>query len=165
VVDPRLEKVRPKEVRLISADGKMIGIFSLDEAIKFGEKEGLDLILVNEKQSPVVVRLGNYKQFIYERKKKEKEKKKKKSEVKEIRISFTEAQHDLERKAKIIEEFLEEGHQVRIRMMMKGRERLFQNLAREKIENFLNLINLPYNIIQPIEQKGSILTILIAKKH
>lgn len=164
VVDPDLEKIRPKEVRLIGMDGKMLGVFNLEKAIELSEKNGLDLILVNQKQTPVVVRLGDYRKFRLERKRKEKEKKKKKSEVKEIRISFMEAIHDLQRKAKMVDEFLDEGHQVRIKLILKGRQKIFKDLAKQKVIEFLNLMKLPYNIIQPVKQTGSVLTIFIAKK-
>lgn len=164
VVDPEILKIKPEEVRLIDYDGKMIGVFKLEKAIELSEQKELDLILLNKKQEPMVVRLGNYRKFMLEKQKKEKEKKKKKSELKEIRISFTEARHDLERKAKQVEQFLNDGHQVRIKLTLKGRQNIFKGLAKEKLEEFLQLINFSYNIIQPAKITGHILTTLISKK-
>lgn len=157
-------KLNPKEVRVIGIDGKQRGIFSLDEAKKIAEDEGQDLILVNRNQTPPVVRLGNYKVWLYEQKKKEREAKKKIKETKEIRIGFNEALHDLERKAKMIKEFLEEGHQVQIRLILKSRERLFTEIAEKKLSEFLNLIPLNYKIVNPLKKFSNFLLIVIAKQ-
>ncbi|MEM0476598.1 MAG: translation initiation factor IF-3 [Candidatus Aenigmatarchaeota archaeon] len=157
-------KLNPKEVRVIGIDGKQRGVFSLDEAKKIAEDEGQDLILVNRNQTPPVVRLGNYKVWLYEQKKKEREAKKKIKETKEIRIGFNEALHDLERKAKMIKEFLEEGHQVQIRLILKSRERLFTEIAEKKLSEFLNLIPLNYKIVNPLKKFSNFLLIVIAKQ-
>lgn len=157
-------KLNPKEVRVIGTDGKQRGIFLLDEAKKIAEDEGQDLILVNRNQTPPVVRLGNYKVWLYEQKKKERETKKKIKETKEIRIGFNEALHDLERKAKMIKEFLEEGHQVQIRLILKSRERLFTEIAEKKLSEFLNLIPLNYKIVNPLKKFSNFLLIVIAKQ-
>ena len=161
-IDPQLLKIQPKKVRLIETDGKMYGVIPFDEAIELSETRGLDLILLNDKQNPPIVKLGDYKKFLYE--KKLKERKKKTSEVKEIRINFNEAVHDLQRKAKLIDGFLENKNQVRIKMMLRGRESIFVNLAKEKFNKFLSLITIPYNIVQPLKVSGSMLITLISKK-
>ncbi len=158
-------KIKPEKVRLIGTDGRQLGIFNFEEAQKIAERENLDLILVNEKQNPLVVRLGNYGQYLYQREKKEREISKKQKEVKEIRIGFNEALFDLKRKSKLIKEFLEEGHQVQIRLNLKGRERLFEDLAEQKLNNFLNLVGelIKFKITQPLKKYSSFYTLMISK--
>jgi len=157
-------KLKPTEVRLIGIDGKQRGIFSFEEAQKIAENENLDLILVNAHQTPIIVRLGNYKEWLYQKKKKEKGLKKKPKETKEVRIGFNEALHDFERKAKQTAEFLKEGHQVQIRMILKSREKLFIDLAEKKLNQFLELIPIPFKITSPLKKLPNLLVITLAKQ-
>lgn len=151
-------------MRLIGIDGKQIGIFSFDEALKIVEKEGLDLILVNSNQKPIVVKLGNYGAYLYQKEKKERKSKKERKETKEVRIGFKEADYDLKRKANLVKEFLEEGHQVQIRLILKGRERMFPELAEEKFNKFLNLVGelTKFKISQPLKKQLNFLMIVLS---
>lgn len=164
MIDPRILQISPKEVRIIGIDGKQKGIFSLEEAKKIAESDGYDLILLNGNQKPPVVKLGNYKEWIYQQKKRERETKKKTKETKEIRIGFNEALYDLERKAQMIKKFLEEGHQVQIRLTLRSRERLFIDLAEKKINEFLSIILIPYKVVNPLKVFSNFLLITIAKQ-
>ncbi len=150
---------------MIGIDGKQMGIFNFAEAQKIAEEKNLDLILINEKAKPVVVRLGNYHAFLYRQEKKLRQIQKKQKETKEIRVGFREAAHDLERKAKMVRDFLEEGHQVQIRLILKGRENLFSDLAEEKLKKFLNLINelIKFKIAQPIKKVANYYLVIISK--
>ncbi len=151
---------------MIGVDGKQIGIVSLKEAEEIAEKENLDLILVNEKQNPVVVRLGNYGAYIYQKEKKERKIQKKQKETKEIRIGFNEAIFDLKRKAEMVKEFLEDGHQVQVRLMLKGREILFSDLAEEKLNNFLKLVGelIRFKISQPLKKSSNFYSIILSRE-
>ena len=165
MIDPQILKIKPDKIRLINVDNRQLGIFSLAEAEKIAEERGLDLILVNAQQRPIVVKLGNYGAYLYEKEKKERKARKEK-ETKEIRISFREAIYDLKRKAEIVKEFLTEGHQVQIKLILKGRERNFQDLAEEKLNNFLNLISelTNYKITQPLKKTPNFLLIILGPK-
>lgn len=163
MIDKNLVKIKPKEVRLIGDDGKMIGIFSFQEAQQIAEEKNLDLILVNARQNPVIVKLGDYGAYVYQQEKKERKAKKEQKETKEIRISFREAEYDLKRKANIAKDFLSKGHQVQIKLMLKGRERSFQDLAEEKLNNFLKIISeiVDYKITQQLKKTGNFLMIIL----
>jgi len=147
---------------LIDEDGKNLGIFKFDEIFKIAEERNTGLILISEKADPPVVRLGDYYKYLYKLKKQSK--KEKKSELKEIRVSFQEAEGDLIRKAKQIEEFLKEGDQVRLRMILKGRQMLHVDLAKEKFKKILDNIEIPFKIINDIKQQGNNLILIIARK-
>lgn len=149
---------------MIDSEGKQIGVVDFEFAKEKAEKEGKDLILLNEKADPPVVRIGDYNAFIYQKEKKQRRLQKKQKETKEIRIGFNEAVFDLQRKAKIIKEFLEEGHQVQIKLMLKGRERNFLDLAEAKINKFLELIDISYKITSPLKQFPNFFTIIVSKK-
>jgi translation initiation factor IF-3 len=147
---------------LISTEGKQIGILTLKEAMEIAEKNNTGLILISAKVDPPVVKLGDYQKYLYQLKRKQK--KEGGAELKEIRISFQEAEGDLKRKAKQIEEFLQEGHQVRIRMILKGRQLLHVDLAEEKIKKFLEMIEIPIKLTSEIKKQGNNLIVNISKK-
>lgn len=152
---------------MIGSNNKQLGIFSLSEAEKIAEKEGLDLILVNSKQRPIVVKLGDYGAYVYQKEKKERKARKDQKETKEIRISFREAEYDLKRKAGLIKKFLDEGNQVQIRLILKGRERNFSDLAEEKLNSFLKIIEemKSFKVVTPIDKTLNFLIVVIAAKN
>ena len=167
MIDPKILKIKPEKVRLIGSDNKQIGIVDLEKAEEIASSEGLDLILVSDKQKPVVVKLGNYGAYIYKKEKKERKAKKEQKETKEIRIGFREAIYDLKRKAKIVKEFLSKGHQVQVRLILKGRERNFSDLAEEKLNNFLNLLGeiANHKISQPIRRSSNFLLVILSPSN
>ena len=160
--DPRLKEAKFKKVRLIDENGKNLGIFNLNEAFKIAEERKSGLILISEKTDPPIVKLGDYYKYIYRLKKQSK--KEKKAELKEIRISFQEADSDLTRKAKNAEEFLKEGHQVKIKMVLRGRQLIHVDLAKEKINKVLEKIEIPYKIVNNITQQGNVLFVILSRK-
>jgi translation initiation factor IF-3 len=115
-------EVRFPEVRVIGdQNGQIMSSF---EAGKLAESLDKDLILINETAKPPVVRIENYQKFIYDQEKREKEAQKsvKKTEIKEISLSATIADHDLGVKSKKAVEFLEDGDKVKLSLLMKGRQ-------------------------------------------
>lgn len=117
-------EIRFPEVRLVGFYDEPKLMSSYD-ASKLAESEELDLILINENQTPPVVRIENYKKFLYNFEKAEKEKKKNslKSVTKEIQLSPEISDNDLNTKVKKGLEFLEEGNKVKVVMQLKGRQK------------------------------------------
>ena len=71
------EKIRCREVRLISAEGEQLGILSLADALGKAKDEGLDLVEVAPNSDPPVCRVMDYGKFRYEASKKVQEARKK----------------------------------------------------------------------------------------
>lgn len=111
------------EVRLIGR-GEPI-VLSIREAQKISNDEEKDLILINENQTPPIVKIENYNKFLYELEKVEKEKKRNsnKSQLKEIQLSVNISDHDLETKSKKGREFLKDGDKVKVVISLKGRQK------------------------------------------
>ncbi len=91
--------------------------------------EGLDLVLISEKADPPVVKIVDYKKFLYDQKKKQKEiaQKAQKTVVKEIRFGPNTDEHDYEFKKKHAEKFLEEGAKLKAYVFFKGRSIVFKD--------------------------------------
>lgn len=118
-------QIRCPEVRVYQ-DEKQLGIMSTERARNIAQEQGLDLIEVTPRANPPVCVIGDFGRLKYESKLKEKEMAKKQrsaiQEVKEIRLTPTIAEHDIEYKAKNIERFLESGKKVQIVMKFSPRE-------------------------------------------
>lgn len=114
----------------------------LREALQLAQERHLDLIQVTEKVAPPVCRLGDYGKYLYWQEKKQKEVKKQRGgQVKGIRLSFAISPHDLEIRAKQAEKFLNEGNKVFVEMVLRGREKALSHLAREKVNQFMKILN------------------------
>ncbi|MDP3727118.1 MAG: hypothetical protein Q8R35_00585, partial [bacterium] len=57
-----------------------------------------------------------------------------------LRIGFKTGRHDLELRAKQSEEFLAEGHRVKVDLVLRGREKALRDFARQRFTEFLALI-------------------------
>lgn len=159
-------QIRHSSVRVIDEKGAQLGVFPIEEAVKMAEEQGLDLVEITAKVSPPICKIINYGKYQYQQEKKKKKGLKagqKTGEVKGIRIKFNTAKHDLEMRAKQAEEFLNEGNKVKIDMILRGREKAHQDLAKEKIKSLLDLISIEIVIDHESKQpKG--LTMVINKK-
>ncbi len=116
--------IQADQVRVVDEAGKQIGVLSLGEALKKANQVGLDLIEVAPKAKPPVCKIIDFKKFKYLESKKQKEerKKAKKGEIKEIRFRPFIAKKDLEFRLARAEEFLKEGHKLKVTVRFFGRE-------------------------------------------
>ena len=103
--------------------------------------------------------------YQYQKSKEEKQQKtkQKRIEVKGIRISLRISQHDLETKAKQANKFLDQGHKVRIEMILRGREKGLFEMAREKLNEFIKLISPEVKVEQEIKRNPRGLTVGVTK--
>ena len=117
-------EVRFPQVRLVGFYDDPILISSY-EASKLAEENEMDLILINENQDPPIVRIEDYKKFLYDFEKAEKEKKKNsvKSITKEIQLSPEISDNDLNTKIKKGIEFLEDNNKIKCVLQLKGRQK------------------------------------------
>lgn len=107
------------------------------------EERRLDVIEIAPSASPPVVKIMDFGKFKYAEAKKERERKPRSehsSETKMLRVGFKTGWHDLELRAKQSSEFLQEGHKVRVDMVLRGREKALRDFARKRFQEFLALI-------------------------
>ena len=152
-------QIKAQKVRLIDEDGKHLGIFDLDEALKIAKEKGLDLVEISPKDNPVVVKIMDFGKFLYEEKKKEK---KKKQVIKVVRLSVRVKQHDLENKRNQILKFLNQGKKVKVEMVLKGREKMHFDLAKKIFDDFIKSLGEKVKIEKPFSKNENRLTILIS---
>lgn len=132
------EEIKFSEVRLIDADGQMVGVVPLAQALASAEEAGLDLVCISPNPENPVCRVMDYGKYLFEQGKREKEakKKQKETETKEIGIKLTTDVHDIETKQKAVIKFLKAGDRVKINIRFRGREMAFQQQGFEVMEKF-----------------------------
>ena len=159
-------QIRAEKVRLIGPDGKQLGVFNLKEALEKARRAGLDLVQVTDKVTPPVCKIMDYGKFLYQQKKKERKiRKAQGGEMKNVRLSFGISKHDIEIRAKTAEKFLKEGDKVRIELVLRGREKALADFAKQKIEQFLEILKktVPIKIERELKKEARGLTMIISK--
>ncbi len=136
------EEIRDKEVRLIDADGTMLGIISAKEAQKLANSKNLDLVKIAPQATPPVCRIMDYGKYMFELAKKEKEARKNQKviSVKEVRISASIEDHDFNFKVKNAYKFLQDGDKVKVSVKFRGREMNYTSLGEEVLGKFAEAI-------------------------
>jgi translation initiation factor IF-3 len=126
-VDPfaairRNHRIKVPQVRLISPEGKQLGILDTGKAINLALENGLDLVEVAPNATPPVCRIMDFGKYVYEEQKKHSNAKSTASKIKEIEFTARIEQHDFETKLRHAEEFLDHGNKVKMRLKFRGRE-------------------------------------------
>lgn len=105
------------------------GVYPIDKARAMARDAEMDLVLIADKADPPVVKIIDYKKFLYDQKKKQKEiaQKAQKTVVKEIRFGPNTDDHDYEFKRKHAEGFLKEGAKLKAYVFFKGRSIVFKD--------------------------------------
>ena len=126
-------EIRVPNVRVIGADGEMVGVLSREAAIALAEESGMDLVEIQPQADPPVCRIMDFGKFKFEAQKKANaaKKKQKQVEIKELKFRPVTDEGDYQIKMRNIRRFLEEGDKVKINIRFRGREMSHQELGRE----------------------------------
>ena len=124
--------IRVPEVRVVGAEGEMLGVMTVAEGIRLAQEAGLDLVEVSPTAVPPVCKILDYGKFKYETQKKKNEAKKSQKivQLKEIKLRPNIDKHDLETKKKAITKFLNAGDKVKLTMRFRGREMAHVDIGR-----------------------------------
>mgnify|MGYP001954976565 CR=1 FL=1 len=137
------EAIRAREVRLIGPNGNQLGIKSLHEALQMAQEMDLDLVNVAPQAKPPVCRILDYGKFRYEQRKKAKEARKRQKviQVKEIRLSPSIEENDVQTKLKSVRKFLKKGDKVKLTIRFRGREITHKELGKKILIRMANEVN------------------------
>ena len=144
------DQIRYKEVKVIAREQESV-VMATKDALNSARNQGLDLILINDKANPPLCRIVEMNKYLYEQKQKEKAEKKRQREnitdQKEIRMGLNIDVHDLKTKANHAKKFLEQKAKVTVTIVLKGRERGKQDMARDLLNSFAELLEAEYETI------------------
>ncbi|MBI2437009.1 MAG: translation initiation factor IF-3 [Candidatus Magasanikbacteria bacterium] len=168
---PRYKKnaeIEAEQLLVLDEDGKSLGAMSRRVALDMALEKELDLVEINPKSEPPVVKLIDFTEFKYQ---KEKEARKQKahsraSEIKGIRLSVRISNHDLDIKREQAIKFLNRGDKVKIELQLKGRENARPEIANETITEFVKKVqeHVEIKVEQETSRQGKKVTAVIAKK-
>ncbi|MGB6152233.1 MAG: translation initiation factor IF-3 [Pricia sp.] len=172
---PRRENKNPHKInkRILAPEVRLVGdnvepsVMPIREALDKSIEFGLDLVEISPNAKPPVVKIMDYKKFLYEQKKREKAMKAKASKVtvKEIRFGPNTDDHDYEFKKKHAEGFLKDGAKLKAYVFFKGRSIVYK----DKGEILLLKLAQELEDVGKVEQlprlEGKRMTMFIAPKN
>jgi len=118
----RNHRIKAEQIRVISPEGKQLGVLSTGKALQLAQQFDLDLVEVAPNVTPPVCRIMDFGKYMYEESKKHTHAKTTASKIKEIEFSVRIDQHDFVTKLRHAEEFLDHGNKVKLRLKFRGRE-------------------------------------------
>lgn len=151
-------------MREVRVDGEVL---SGEEALRRAEESALDLVLVN--MHPFIGKFIDYKKTLYDAQKRAKELQKKQREneqkLKEIKFHPSIGENDYMHKLKQIEEFINEGDRVDVKIVLRGREAYmnagFVEAFQERLVGSLNEIG---KFFKAPSRNGKIIYMSVVKK-
>src|SRR5271168_1392758 len=159
-------RIRVPEVRVIDADGSMLGVLQTHEALRKAQEQGLDLVEVNPKADPPVCKILDFGKYKYEEKKKAGEARRNQSvvEIKEIKLRPKTDDHDIAFKVKNARRFLEAGHKVKFTVRFRGREITHPEKAHEQLDIILKALDDVANIETRPMMEARAMSLVVAPK-
>ena len=147
---PINEEIRDPEVRLIDETGAQLGIMDVRSAQRLADERELD-----------------YSKHRYDMMKREKEQKKnqKTIEIKEIRLSATIDQHDMEVKAKACNKFLQDGNKVKVTIRFRGRQITRGDIGADVMEAFYKMVEASAQKERAPKQEGRNMFMVLSPKN
>ncbi|MDP2638294.1 MAG: translation initiation factor IF-3 [Candidatus Levybacteria bacterium] len=136
------ERIFASQLRVLDAEGKQVGVLTRFEALQKAKELGVDLVEVAPMANPPVVKIIDFKKFLYqEAKKKNEEKKRSKvSETKEIRLGPFMNDHDLQVMIRRGTGFLEDNDKVRLIVKFMGRQIAHPEFGKEIMQKVINAL-------------------------
>jgi len=166
-VGPRVnEQIEAEKVRVVNADGEMVGVISKEEGIEIAYEAGLDLVEVSPNADPPVCKVLDYGKYKYEAQKKANEARKKQKviDVKEIKMRPGIDEHDYQVKMRSVRRFLDEGDKVKMTIRFRGREMAHQELGMKVLDRVREDVDELAKVEQFPKSEGRLMTMVIAPK-
>ncbi|MCB0657901.1 MAG: translation initiation factor IF-3 [Saprospiraceae bacterium] len=170
------DQIRVREIRLVGDNLEELskdlgtkvetGIYHIQQALRWADEAGLDLVEISPNANPPVCRITDFKKFLYLRKKKEKEIKANtaKTVIKEVRFGPNTDDHDFEFKLRHSKKFLEEGAKVKAYVHFKGRTIVYKDRGGDLLERFVKELEDFGAPESPPRMEGRRMHVIIAPK-
>ncbi len=130
------QKIRDKELRIITHTGDNIGVISREEALQLAQEANLDLVVISKSgASEPVAKIMDFGKFLYARKKKQHEAKKHQKivQIKEVKMRPNIGTQDYEVKMKRAVKFLQDGKKVKFTLQFRGRQMIMMSELGNKL--------------------------------
>lgn len=131
------EDIKAFTIQVVDEEWNNLWTMPRSKALEMAWEQGMDLVQIayDPKKQVCTAKIVDFGKWQYDKKKAENEKKKKQKNKwqKEIKFGYKIWDHDLDMKLKKWIEFLWEWHVLRVAIVLRGREKIYKELAREKI--------------------------------
>lgn len=130
------DAITSRRVRVVGAEGEVLGIISIDEAKQQAYDKDLDLVEISPNADPPVCKIMDFGKFQFEQNKKQQaaKKKQKQIQVKEIKFRPGTEEGDYQVKLKSLVKFLDEGNKTKITLRFRGREMAHKELGMDLLK-------------------------------
>jgi translation initiation factor IF-3 len=127
---------------LIGPEGDQLGIKPVPEALRLARSLELDLVEVAPMANPPVCRIMDYGKFRYEEAQKAKESRRKSTNVsvKEVKFRPKIGRGDFDVKVRKVDQFIHEGHKVKVTLQFRGREMAHPELGSKILDQVLGVV-------------------------
>ena len=161
------EEIRDREVRVVDQNGEQLGIMPTRQALEMAEERQLDLVKIAPQARPPVCKFMDYGKWRFEQSKKEREirKNQKVITVKEVRLSATIEDHDIDVKFKNAVKFLKEGNKVKVSIRFRGRQITHSEIGREVMQEFAERIKEYGTIDRAPQMEGRSMIMFISPRE
>ncbi len=130
-------RIKSPQVRVISPEGRQLGIMDTQKAIALALQFNLDLVEVAAAATPPVCRIMDFGKYVYEEQKKHAHSKPAGTKLKEIEFTARIEKGDFLTKIRHAEEFLDHGNKVKLRLKFRGREMAHPEIGFEVMKRAL----------------------------
>ncbi len=160
------EEIRDREVRVVDQNGAQLGVMPVKQALDMAEEMQLDLVKIAPQARPPVCKIMDYGKYRFEQSKKEREFRKNQRviTVKEVRLSATIEDHDIDVKLKNAIKFLKDGNKVKATIRFRGRQITHSEIGRQVMTEFAERIK-EYGTVDKAPQiEGRNMSMMISPK-
>lgn len=164
---PRVNKaIASSTIRVVGADGEMVGVVSLEEGLALAAESGLDLVEVAPNSDPPVCKVLDYGKFKYleQKKRNEARKKQKVIDVKELKMRPGIEEHDYQTKMRSMVRFINDGDKVKVTIRFRGRELAHQDLGARVLDRVRDDLEEIARVEQFPRTEGRMMTMVVAPK-
>lgn len=160
------DRIQFPEIRLIDADGKQVGVVTINKALEEAENSGLDLVLVSDKSTPPVCRIVDYGKYKFNQEKKAKEAKRKQhnAHLKEVKMRYKIEEHDYQVRINQALRFLQASDKVKATVTFRGREIQHVNLAIELLKKMAKDLENVSEVQQSPSRDGKNMVMILTPK-
>jgi translation initiation factor IF-3 len=136
----------------------------LPDALTLARQSDLDLVEVAPMATPPVCRIMDYGKFRYEESQKAKESRKKTVHVsiKEVKFRPKIGKGDFDTKVRHMQDFLEDGHKVKVTLQFRGREMAHPELGQKILDAVVVQLGTAGKVETHARQEGRNMTMVIA---
>jgi len=145
-------------------DGSQLGVKPLPEALALARQQDLDLVEVAPMANPPVCRIMDYGKFRYEESQKAKESRRKTVHVsiKEVKFRPKIGKGDFDTKVRHMQDFLAEGHKVKVTLQFRGREMAHPELGSKILDAVLDQVGPGVKVETQARLEGRNMTMVLS---